>query len=101
MRSRYSAYARQNIAYLVETTHPDKREKMLAQQVADWAEQVEFIQLEVVKTLQGGAADRLGKVEFIAHFSHQGERRRLHEISRFKRFKSRWMYLDGSFPDED
>ena len=95
MRSRYSAYALKLIDYLVVTTHPDKRTPELRKSVADWAEQVKFFRLEIISTRQGLAADKIGKVEFIAHYRHQGENQQLCEMSRFKRYRKNWVYLDG------
>ncbi len=100
MRSRFSAYACQQVDYLVETTHPDTRHGRLAVDIAAWAEQAEFHRLEVLKTVQGGPADKVGKVEFIAHFRQQGRLQKLHEVSRFKRYKKRWMYVDGQLMED-
>ncbi len=101
MRSRYSAYARHLVDYLVETTHPDRRNPRLAEEIAAWAGQVEFTRLEIRRCQQGGPRHKLGKVEFTAHYRQGGEARQLRELSRFKRYRKRWMYLDGSFPEED
>jgi SEC-C motif-containing protein len=95
MRSRYSAYALKLIDYLVETTHPDKRPTGLRQAISDWAEQVEFYRLEIISTRQGQATDKIGKVEFIAHYRRQGKEERFRELSRFKRYARQWVYLDG------
>lgn len=95
MRSRYSAYALKLTAYLVETTHPDQRTERLAEEIASWAAQVEFIKLEIVACSQGEGGDKIGKVEFIASYRHAGQTQQLREKSRFKRFKKKWRYLDG------
>ncbi len=95
MRSRYSAYAFKLIDYLVKTTHPDKRTATLHQQISAWADQAEFYRLEIISTWQGLATDKIGKVEFIAHFRLQNKEQQLYEISRFKRYRKEWVYLDG------
>lgn len=100
MRSRYSAHALGEVDYLVATTHPERRTPDLAGQIAAWLTQADFSSLKVLRCQQGGAADKVGKVEFIACYRQAGEERRLHEISRFRRFQSRWMYVDGRFAEE-
>ena len=95
MRSRYSAYTFKLIDYLVKTTHPDKRPENLRQEISDWANRVEFYRLEIISTWQGLATDKSGKVEFIAHFLLQDKEQLLCEISRFKRYRKDWVYLDG------
>lgn len=95
MRSRYTAYALKLIDYLVETTHPSQRTQKLRQAITDWAAQADFGRLEIIATWQGRASDNIGKVEFIAHYRQQGKELRLHERSRFKRYRREWTYLDG------
>ncbi len=95
MRSRYSAYALKLSDYLLETTHPEKRTTDLRQAISAWAAQSEFYRLEILSTRQGQATDKIGKVEFIASYRQQGQDRRLSELSRFKRYRKLWVYLDG------
>lgn len=95
MRSRYTAYFFRLIDYLVETTHPDKREKGLAQELDKTSWDPKWRKLQIISTSKGGKEDKTGKVEFIASYSLHGEKGELHEKSRFRRFKGKWMYLDG------
>ena len=95
MRSRYSAYVLKLIDYLYQTTHPDKRTGQLHAEIAAWAEQVEFVRLEILSSQQGQEADKVGKVEFIAHFWQQQQSGQLYERSRFRRYKGNWVYFDG------
>lgn len=95
MRSRYSAYVFTLADYLYQTTHPDKRSSGLQDEIAAWAAQVEFVQLEILAVQRGQAGDKVGKVEFIAHYRQQQQTRQLRELSRFRRFKGAWCYFDG------
>ena len=36
MRSRYSAYAKTEVDYIINTTHPEKREDLLAEGIRRW-----------------------------------------------------------------
>jgi SEC-C motif-containing protein len=88
MRSRYTAFARQDAAYLMDTWHPSSRPRRVRFDAAG-----RWVGLEVVATDGGGMLDTEGTVEFIAHHIRGGERRDLHEISLFVRDEGRWRYL--------
>ncbi|BCX47526.1 hypothetical protein HAHE_14340 [Haloferula helveola] len=95
MRSRYSAYYFRKVDYLVETTHPDTRKPGLRKELTKMVPQVNWAKLTVLATAKGGREDKVGKVEFIANYFVQGEPFELHEVSRFRRHKGDWKYLDG------
>lgn len=95
MRSRYSAYFFRRVDYLVETTHPDTRQPGLRKELAKVVPQANWANLAIVATAKGGKQDKVGKVEFIANYFVDGEPQELHEVSRFKRYKGEWKYLDG------
>ena len=95
MRSRYAAYRLRLADYLYRTTHPDQRTADLLTEIAAWAEQVDFLQLEILRVCQGQAGDKIGKVEFVAHYRQQQQTARLQERSRFRRYKGAWVYFDG------
>jgi len=95
MRSRYSAYALKLIDYLYQTTHPDKRTEDLKTEMTAWANRAEFTRLEILGKRQGRSLDKVGKVEFVAYYRQFGEEKQMHELSRFRRYKGKWHYLDG------
>jgi SEC-C motif domain protein len=90
MRSRYSAYARGEAAYLIDTWHPGTRHRDL-----DLDPGVRWIDLRILATEGGGPGDQDGRVEFVARFKIGGRAHRLHENSRFQRHQGRWYYVDG------
>ena len=95
MRSRYSAYFFRLVDYLVETTHPKTRSPRLQHELGTNIHNANWSGLEILYTSKGGSEDKTGKVEFIAEYYFQDERYELHEVSRFKRYKGAWKYLDG------
>lgn len=95
MRSRYSAYFFRLIDYLIETTHPDTREKDLERHLEDTIYQANWAGLKILGTAKGQKDDKVGKVEFVAEYYVDGEPYELHELSRFRRYKGAWKYLDG------
>lgn len=95
MRSRYSAFFFRLVDYLVETTHPDTRPRNLKSHLEATIREANWTHLTILGSSNGGPADKVGKVEFIAGYLVGTEPRELHEHSRFKRHKGAWKYLDA------
>lgn len=92
MRSRYTAFTRNDESYLLATWHPSTRPPRL--ELATQSP-VRWLGLKIVKTEAGHAGDAHGVVEFIARCKVGGKASRLQEISRFIREGGRWYYVDG------
>ncbi len=91
MRSRYTAYALRNGAYLQETWDATKRPEKI-----DFSrENIDWLRLEIIDTKKGGIKDSKGVVSFKAYFMQDGEEHVMNEISRFTKINGRWFYLDG------
>lgn len=86
MRSRYSAFAVGDDAYLRRTWHPSTRPRRIALDPEQ-----RWTRLVILAVGAGGLFDSEGTVEFRAR-SSAGE---LHERSRFVREKGAWLYIDG------
>ncbi len=89
MRSRFSAFALGDAAYLLASWHPSTRPVTL-----ELDDDLRWYRLDILSTTRGGFADTTGTVEFDAWYrgSPAGV---LHEVSRFVREHGRWWYLDG------
>ncbi|MER7459238.1 YchJ family metal-binding protein [Micromonospora sp. NPDC126480] len=90
MRSRYSAFAGGDAAYLLRTWHSSTRPARLRLDPDE-----RWTGLEIVDTLGGNLFDATGEVEFRAHHRARGRAGTLAERSRFVREDGRWVYLDG------
>jgi SEC-C motif domain protein len=90
MRSRYSAFAVGDSAYLLVTWHPRTRPRSL-----ELDPQVRWTGLEVLATTGGSLLAAEGTVEFRAHHLVGGVPGVQHENSRFVRDGGQWRYLDG------
>ena len=98
MRSRYSAYSKGNVEYLIQTQYPKKRKKTDRQMLLKTIENTRWMGLTVLKTQKGGADDRRGIVEFVAQYrglSLTDPIYQLHERSRFVKEDGFWFYQDG------
>ncbi|MUL46889.1 YchJ family protein [Mycobacterium sp. CBMA293] len=95
MRSRFTAFALGDVAYLLATWHQSTRPARL-----DLDDGVVWRRLQIVDTESGGADDPTGMVQFRAQYVQDGGRHILHERSRFTRDRGgRWLYVDGDFVD--
>lgn len=101
MRSRYTAFALQDEAYLRSTWYPDT----LPEEPLTGENDVKWIGLDVIKHKHVKDSDD-AIVEFVARFKVGGRAHRLHEVSNFVRQADavgvpRWYYVDGAFPDDE
>lgn len=98
MRSRYTAYVKQQIDYLIATWHPDCQAEQWRESIAQSVNATEWKGLIVIAEEKGSCIDE-GYVEFIAHFSDkETEHGIIHERSRFLCLEQRWYYIDGNKP---
>jgi SEC-C motif domain protein len=87
MRSRYSAFALENVTYLRATWHPTTRPPQLT-----FTPGQQWLLLRILNAQSEAAYDT---VEFIARSRIDGTIHTLHEISKFARDGIRWFYVDG------
>jgi SEC-C motif-containing protein len=92
MRSRYTAYVRGEIDYLLRTHDPSTRDSVDVRAVKRWSKTTLWLGLEIVDSSETGDT---GIVEFIARGSKAGKAIAQRERSRFRRVDGAWFYLDG------
>ncbi|MBK8802632.1 MAG: SEC-C domain-containing protein [Fibrobacteres bacterium] len=99
MRSRYSAFVRGELGYLLSTHHPSTRSPQLVSGLEETLRTARWIGLRVVAWgMEKGREDR-GWVEFVAFQAGPGFDQ-IHERSRFFRADGKWQYVDGThLPD--
>jgi SEC-C motif-containing protein len=88
MRSRYSAFVRADVPYLLATWHSSQRPAELKLEASG-----KWLGLEIKQHRVTGADT--AEVEFVARFRVSGKAVRQHERSRFVREDGRWFYVDG------
>jgi SEC-C motif domain protein len=90
MRSRYSAFARKNLAYLERTWHPSTRPKIESSDKGAW------VHLQILSTsIDSEISMNEGQVEFIALHIFHDTLTALHELSRFQKIDDNWFYVSG------
>lgn len=91
MRSRFTAYAKQNETYLLETWDSKKRPETIdfSKEEAIWTK------LDILKTKKGTKKDTKGLVEFKAYYTLDNDAYVMKEMSRFIKVTGKWYYLEG------
>lgn len=99
MRSRYAAYALGRYDWLVESTHPDFREGLSAEKLAEQSKGVHWLRLEMGESRKDAPVGENGEhydiVEFRAVYEVDGVPRQLGEKSFFRRKDDKLYYVDG------
>ncbi len=98
MRARYTAFARQEIDYLMQTLSPARKLDIDRQGVEEWSRNTAWTGLEIVASDKGGPEDDTGSVEFIARFREGDETKEHHELATFVKQKGKWLFDDGKAP---
>ncbi|MFD0265708.1 YchJ family protein [Streptomyces sp. NPDC127106] len=93
MRSRFSAFAVGDTAYLMRSWHPDTRPGRL-----DLDPEQRWVRLEILGVERGGMFETEGSVEFRAHYREGGHAGSLHENSAFAREDGAWVYVGPLSP---
>jgi SEC-C motif domain protein len=96
MRSRYTAYALQEVDYILSTHAPEGAEEVDREGVERWARESTWHGLQIVDRRAGGPDDDDGEVEFIASYDVKGAPAVHHERASFRRVDGRWLYVDGA-----
>lgn len=90
MRSRYSAFALHDAAYLLKSHHSSTRPRVM-----DFDPHLRWTGLEILGTTGGTAFHTDGTVEFIAHYSESGHAGSMRENSSFVREDGHWVYVSA------
>ncbi|QGM97900.1 YchJ family protein [Methylocystis parvus] len=94
MRSRYTAFVRNDIDYLEETLAPGTRHDFDRKSITHWAKQSQWLGLEILSTENGGEDEDSGYVEFVASFVSEGQRYDHRERSLFNKIDGRWYFQE-------
>jgi SEC-C motif-containing protein len=91
MRSRFSAFAVGDTAYLLRTWHPTTRPGSLRLD-----RKQKWTRLEILGKTGGSPFHTEGTVEFRAHYTDRGEEGAQHENSHFVRDNGQWSYVTAA-----
>lgn len=95
MRSRYTAHATGQFAYIAATTAPEKRDDIDLDDMRNQARGLEWVTLDIQEKEKGLVDDETGIVTFSARFIFNGKVQAHQERSRFRKDGDQWLYIDG------
>ena len=98
MRSRYSAYVKTEIDYLIDSTHISQRHLYNKENLRQWSENSDWLKLEIINTVNGNINDITGQVEFKAYYIENDQEIIHHELSEFKKENDKWYFVSGTKP---
>ena len=93
MRSRYSAFAKHKIDYLLQTTHSSIQSSTDKTSLTRWATENHWEKLEIIRFSEN---ESNGVVEFKAYFHTYDTNEIHHELSEFVKEDGRWYYSKGT-----
>lgn len=96
MRSRYTAYTKGKVDYVINTHVEKIRPVKERKKMQRWMNSIEWLGLSIVKTEAGQADDETGMVEFRAIYIEDGYTEALHEQSSFEKIDGKWFYISGT-----
>ena len=96
MRSRYAAFVKQQVDYIIETSHSEAHKDLKRDEIEAWARDSTWHGFEIIDVQAGGPDDDQGLVEFMAFYDDaEGNEVEHHEKSIFAREEGKWRFLDG------
>ncbi|GLS27618.1 UPF0225 protein [Marinibactrum halimedae] len=99
MRARYSAYESGNVQFILDTWHPDHRFEEDIDDIREFANSNEWLELRVLKTqgMPRHATGMQASVEFVAFFRQKGQQgfNQHHEKSTFRFLEGHWYFVEG------
>ena len=95
MRSRYVAFTKANVDYLLESHYASTRPSKDKKAIIKFAKSVKWMGLLIDQIHQGESSDEEGWVEFRALYLDNGKAQQIHENSYFKKENGRWFYVSG------
>jgi len=98
LRSRYTAFTRRSVDYILETHHTKTKEEISKEGIQAWSERAEWIGLEILGTEDGGPDDQVGFVRFVAKYREKGSVVNHAEDARFEKENGAWRFVTGSTP---
>jgi SEC-C motif-containing protein len=93
MRSRYTAYTRANIDYIIATMKDAALKNFDKASAKQWAESVTWVKLKVLRAYIEPTIPDAGFVEFKAYYRYKKQMHVMHEFSEFRKENGRWFYV--------
>ncbi len=96
LRSRYTAFVRGDIDYILDTHHTKTKGDVNRQGIEEWSKKSEWLGLEVLQTEGGQSSDTQGQIAFHVQYKVDGKTQDHRELSLFEKENGHWRFLDAS-----
>jgi SEC-C motif-containing protein len=95
MRSRYSAYVKNELEYIQSTMSDQALEDFSIESAKEWLSGLKWQGLQVLKAYSDPENPARAYVKFSAIYKSQGRRYEIRELSEFIKKDDRWFYVGG------
>lgn len=95
LRSRYTAFTRGDVDFILETHHSRTRDDVKREEIEDWSKTSEWKSLKVVQKEAGLPNDTQGTIVFCAQYAAEGKTHDHWEQSFFEKENGEWRFLDA------
>lgn len=95
MRSRYAAFAKKLLDYLIETHHPAHFDSSSIKSIQNTFKTCQWTGLTILDKNEGSKNDDTGTVRFKADFYEDNKIQSMEENSVFVKMDGRWFYQSG------
>lgn len=95
MRSRYSAYVKEEFSHVYDSYHPETRKHFSLAAIEEQSHEITWAGLTIDEVEKGRADDTEGFVTFKAQYKMNGQSQNLHEKSYFTKENGQWFYVNG------
>lgn len=92
MRSRYTAFAINDVDWIMDSHHSDTVDEIDREEVGKWSASSEWLGLKIRDTKDGGPDDTEGTVTFRARYKLQGQQVDHVETAHFEREGGEWRF---------
>lgn len=73
LRSRYTAFVKHDVDYVLETHHPKTKSQVKREEIESWAKESVWIGMKIIKQEGGQASDNKGVIHFHAQYEAHAE----------------------------
>ena len=95
LRSRYTAFTRGDIDFILSTHHTRTRSEVKREEIEDWSKSSKWIGLKIVQKEAGQSSDNQGTIVFCAQYAADGKTHDHWEQSFFEKEDGEWRFLDA------
>jgi len=95
LEARYKAFTKADVDFIVESCHPDVRDKQDREEIEAWARNSKWLGLDIEEATEEGDT---GFVTFTCRYEDRGREVVHKEIAEFRKHEDKWYYYNSRTP---